>query len=186
MSTRKLPEPIKPRTLKRARDGYGYITTDGRYEVTPAYSPTLQRGSAARPSFWVVKDTTGVQKAREYGDLRTVRELYCAPGGRVPWLVCDMDDGVMRVEPTRAAAVEWASSYACAPLRERHHGKGSTCYDYVFGHPGEDSTTSVFVMRADHASRHGFDPVQQPLHPFPDDPFEQVDRPAPTPEESAR
>jgi hypothetical protein len=174
VSKRKLPQPIKPRTLKRA--SHGYVTTDGRYEITPAYSPTLQRGSASRPSYWVVKDTTGKQEERDYLTLDVVREYYCAPGGKVPWLVCDMDQGVMRVEPSMRAAVAWARSHACAPVRERRNYPGSECYDYVFRNPGEDSNTCFFIMRADVAHRHDFDPVQEPWYPYTDEPHESGPR----------
>ncbi|MFE9993460.1 hypothetical protein [Streptomyces avermitilis] len=175
-SVRELPPPIKPRTLRRSSDGYGYVTSDGRYEVTPAYAPTLQRGSASRPTDWIVKDLTGREKSRSYGLLSYVREYLCAPGGRVPWLVCDMDEGVMRVEPSMRAAVAWAKSYACTPVRERGNYPGGDCYDYVFGLPGEDATTCVFIMRADVAHGHGFNPVQQPRYPYPDAPDERVRR----------
>ncbi|MEV8344491.1 hypothetical protein [Streptomyces niveus] len=181
--TRALPPAIKPRTLRRAHDGYGYVTTDDRYTVTPVYAPTLQRGSASRPTDWIVKDRTGVQEPCSYGLLSRVREFLCAPGGKVPWLVCDMDEGVMRVEPSMRAAVAWAASLACAPVRERRSSSGGDVYDYVFGHPGEDGNTCVFIMRADAAHRHGFDPVQQPQYPFPDAPDERVRRPDETDED---
>ncbi|MEV7675023.1 hypothetical protein [Streptomyces sp. NPDC088752] len=155
MNTRPLPPPIKPRALKRAKSGFGYETTDGRYEVTPAYAPSLRGGSVSRPSDWIVTDRT-TSRSRSYPDLAMVRELYCAPGGKVPWLVCDMDDGVLRVEPTRAAAAEWR-----------------TYFD-----------DGLFLVRADRARASGWDPEQQPLYPYPGDPFEQVDRPAPKTEET--
>lgn len=175
---RRLPPPIKPRVLVRAGDGHSYVTSDDRYDVTPAYSPTPQRGSASRVSYWLVRDRKGLTSPRDYPTLTDVREAYCAPDGRVPWLVCDMDAGVMRVEPTMRTAVAWAKSLACAPVRKRSNYPGGDCYDYVFGHPGEDSSTCVFIMRADVAHRHGFDPIQQPLCPFPDDPHEEVERTA--------
>lgn len=168
-----LPPPIKPRTLKRAREFDGYVTSDGRYEVRPA-----RFGSDGRVRFWMVKDTTDCSMPADgdvHPSLEWVRQIYCAPGGKVPWLVADMDDGILRVEPTRKAAVAWAASHACAPLRERSHY--GSCYDYTFGHPDEDANTCVFIMRADNAHWHGFDPVQQPLYPYPGDPHEQVDRP---------
>ncbi|MFD8656506.1 hypothetical protein, partial [Streptomyces mirabilis] len=151
MSTPTLPPPIKPRTLKRAR--HGYVTTDGRFEITPAYSPTLQRGSASRPSYWVVKDTTGQQEERDYLTLDIVREYYCAPGGKVPWLVCDMDRGIVRVEPTRAAAVEWACHHNDGKVINRESG-GEAWYDYRIGYDREDCST-IWIARADVVHRHG-------------------------------
>ncbi|MFI1532135.1 hypothetical protein [Streptomyces griseus] len=170
-----LPAPIRPRVLVRSRDGFGYVTSDGRYRIRPVYAPTLQRGSAARPTDWIVADTTGKEASWSRLELRDVREALCAPGG-IPWLVCGMDEGVLRVEPSMRAAVRWARSNAGAPVRSRSASPGGGSYDYVLGHRGEDTVTSVFVMRADVAHRHGFDPVQQPRFPYPDDPHEMVRR----------
>ncbi|MCX4799642.1 hypothetical protein OG497_37945 [Streptomyces sp. NBC_01242] len=168
MDPRPLPPPIKPRTLKRA--SYGYVTTDNRFEITPAYSPTLQRGSASRPSYWIVKDTTGKQKDRDYLTLDVVREHYCAPGGKVPWLVCDMDDGVVRVEPSRAAAVKWACLHNDGKVISRDP-QGEGWYDYAIG-PDRDDAVGVWIARADVVHRHGFDPAQEPWYPYLDAPHE--------------
>lgn len=176
MSARRLPEPIKPRKLVRRRNpihGFDYFTSDGRYEVYPIYKDRRYGGRSNVVDSWGIRDLrSGEKRAKYYPRLEDIRLYYCAPDGKVPWLVCDMDDGVLRVAESMKAAVEWAASHACAPVRERSHGKGSTCYDYVFGHPGEDSNTCVFIMRADHAVKHGFDPVQQPFYPYPDDPHD--------------
>ncbi|MFH8483011.1 hypothetical protein [Streptomyces sp. NPDC018055] len=174
---RPLPAPIKPRKLKRAPDGYTYVTSDYRYTAVPAYSPTLQRGSASKPSYWVVTDRTAKgEVTKEYPTLTRIREALCAPHGHVPWLVCDMDEGVMHVATSRKAAVEWSTHYACAPVRSRNLYPGSDCYDYTFGTKDDDRPVCFFIMRADVAHLHGFDPLQQPRCPYPDDPYETVRR----------
>ncbi|MFF8786725.1 hypothetical protein [Streptomyces sp. NPDC015125] len=124
------------------------------------------------------------QPLRYYPRLDDIRHLYCAPGRRVPWLVCDMDDGVVRVEPSRAEAAAWCRTH-CGEDRVRfEHGKGSTAYEYFFGPRGDE--TSFFILKADHAHQHGFNPQQRPLHPFSDDPHHKVDRPRSRQEEEAQ
>ncbi|WP_428957862.1 hypothetical protein [Streptomyces sp. cg35] len=170
-----LPKPIKPRVLKKTHGEDGYRTTDGRYMVLPQ-----RYGVDRRVRFWKAIDLTvpreDPRRSRDFVDLDAVRRTLCAPGNRVPWLVCDMDQGVMHVAESRRAAVAWAASHADAPVRQREHAKGSTCYDYTFGFPGEDSNTCLFVMRADHAARHRFDPVQEPWFPYADHPHTEGPR----------
>jgi hypothetical protein len=74
--------------------------------------------------------------------------------------------------------VDWLTAWACAPVLRRHHHRGGTSYEYVLGHTDEDDGTSAFVVRADHAHLHGWNPVQQPLFPWPDDAFTEHPRPA--------
>ena len=64
----------KPRTLRRDNLGYGYVTSDGRYEITPAYSPTHLGGSASRPSYWILKDRQGQFEARTELTLSRIRD----------------------------------------------------------------------------------------------------------------
>ncbi|MEU6362190.1 hypothetical protein [Streptomyces albidoflavus] len=152
MNTRPLPPPIKPRVLKKAKTFDGYVTSDGRYEARPA-----RYGTNRRVRFWEVTEPGKVPPSgpapdpRLFPSLEELRRALCAPGGKIPWLVCDMDDGVLRVEPTRAAAAEWR-----------------TYFD-----------DDLFVVRADRAESQGWDPLQRPYYPHPDDPFERVDIPAP-------
>jgi hypothetical protein len=155
---RPLPEPIKPRALQRRKNpvyGYDYSTSDGRYEVYPLYRDRTNGGRTNKVDSWVIKDLQDPEWTRYYPLLDDIRRYYCAPGGKVPWLVCDMDEGVLRVEPSMRAAAKWATYF----------------------------NDGLFIVRADRAHYQGYNPVQQPLYPYPDDPFEKVDRP--TSEEAA-
>lgn len=168
---RPLPPPIKPRALKRSHYDT-YVTTDGRYRFDPQYRGMALIGYTA-------EDLHNPGRYRGIGGvhpLRYWRELLCSPSGKVPWVVCDVDDGVLRVEPTRAAAVEWARSFAdAAGVKERHqYGEGR--YEYVFADSDGDICGGVNIVRADVAHASGIDPLQQPLYPFPDEPFERVER----------
>lgn len=163
----RLPEPIKPRTLKSDRTGRtDYVTNDGKYRISRygLYSWNAERNYGTKTS----PDWRLVMQMR--GTLEDVRREYCTPASRMPWLVCDMDEGVLRVAPTRKAARDWAELCAGAPLRSMNHAKGSTCWEYAFGFPGEDSNTCFFVMRADNAHLHGCDAEQEPFYPYTDDP----------------
>ncbi|MER6092527.1 hypothetical protein [Streptomyces bluensis] len=64
----------QPRTLRRDSLGYGYVTSDGRYEVTPAYSPTHLGGSASRPSYWILTDRQGEFEPRTQLTLSRIRD----------------------------------------------------------------------------------------------------------------
>lgn len=96
----------------------------------------------------------------------------------IPWLVCDMDEGVLRREPTRKAALRWSMNHLCASrVLERYaYGRGS--YDYLLGDGGGDSAGGVSIVRADVAARSGWKPDQAALYPVAGDPFEEVARPA--------
>jgi len=184
---RQLPPPIKPRTLLRRANkifGYDYATSDGQYEITPQYADNRGGGHTPRIEQYRVKDTrTG--KTTYVPRIETVRWLYCTPANEMPWLVHDVDEGVLRVEPTRQAAVDWASSLAeASKVLERHH-YGTGGYEYVLGDSDGDICGNFNIVRADLAHLGRIDATQQPLYPFPDDPFEQVDRPTPKPEAAA-
>lgn len=177
---RALPPPIRPRSLRRDRNGYGYTTSDGRYLVFPLFEDNPRGGRTGRVRSWAIEDLRNPNcndRTRTYATLERIREFYCAPDGAVPWLVAGMDEGVLRVAPTRSAAVAWASRLAEAPVLTRTHAPGGTIYTYFFGHGNEDDGVSLLLMRADHAHFHGFDPLQQPRYPFPDAPFENAKRP---------
>ena len=181
-----LPPSIKPRVLKRRRNpasGWDYVTSDGRYEITPQYAGTPNGGNTPRICRWAVKDLRAKDPNHDTAylpSLNRIRESYCAPTQWVPWLVCDMDEGVMRVAASRKNAVSWAKAFTCGQVLGRSHFPGSDCYDYQFGVKGEESGNTFFVMPADAAHRHGFDPVQQPRCPYPDAPYERVRRPGET------
>ncbi|GAA1979312.1 hypothetical protein [Kitasatospora viridis] len=177
---RKLPPRIKPRALKRRKDSLGftyYRTSDGRYEITPMYAHRPRGGLTITIEQWRVEDLKNPKaENRFYGDLDTVRHLLCTRTREMPWVVGDMDQGILHVAASRKAARDWAEDFACAPLASRSHFEGSTCWDYRFNHPGEDGGTDVYIMRADHAHLHGFDAEQEPFYPYPDDPHEEGPR----------
>lgn len=67
---------------------------------------------------------------------------------RKDWLVLDMDDGLIRREPTRTAAVKWCTDQY-GPVLERSGRDGA--YYYVFGYRDEMRATSYFIERYDAA-----------------------------------
>lgn len=93
----------------------------------------------------------------------------------IPWLVCDMDNGVLRSEPTRRAARQWCLDHALADRVRQRHYYGNHCYDYVVGTADPYEGDDFFVGRADQVARHGYDPQQPPRYPDPDRPHEPVD-----------
>jgi hypothetical protein len=173
VSERKPPEPIKPRRLLRRPNaiyGSDYFTSDGRYEVYPLYKDRPNGGRTNKVDQWVIKDLKDPEWTRYYPLLDDIRRYYCAPDGNVPWLVCDMDDGIVRAELSRAAIVEWACNHHMGKVISRT-GDGNSWYEYQIGDSREDSTM-VWICRADEIHWHGFDPVQEPWYPYPDDPHE--------------
>jgi hypothetical protein len=90
------------------------------------------------------------------------------------WLVCDMDDGLLRREPTRKKAVDWFKSHSDAAKVTERHAYGPGSYEYRVGEP--DDGASVFIVREDRAAAGMWDLTQAPLYPLADDPHEMVDR----------
>lgn len=91
-----------------------------------------------------------------------------------PWLVLDMDEGVLRREPTRRAAVDWMTSHAGGSVLSRHrYGPGA--YEYTIGDRGEDRVSNYFVERLDAAVRAGWDHcfTVPDKYPYPDRPHDQ-------------
>lgn len=100
------------------------------------------------------------------------------------WLVCDMDEGLLRAERTRTAAVAWLCTHRGGKVLARYtYGPGN--YEYSVG-AADDDATSAFIVRRDQLARCGWDPEQQPLYPVAEDPFEEVDRDSGHLEESRR
>lgn len=96
------------------------------------------------------------------------------------WLVCDMDDGVLRREPTRRKALDWWKSLNEAPRVLGSHRYAEGSYSYTVGHSAEDHAGSVAIVRADVAHYDGWDADQQPLYPYDDDRrFEREERKEP-------
>ncbi|OEV13207.1 hypothetical protein [Streptomyces nanshensis] len=71
----KAPASSSKVILRRAADGYGYVSRDGRWTVRPAYSPTTIGGSASRPSYWIIEDTKGEEEQTTRTLLVDAREL---------------------------------------------------------------------------------------------------------------
>jgi len=94
---------------------------------------------------------------------------------RGQWFVFGMDDGLLRIEPTRRVAVRWLCLLFGGTVRRRYsYGPGS--FEYFVGIDSEDQD-SAFIMRGDRAAGNtGWDPHQEPLYPYADDPFERVER----------
>jgi hypothetical protein len=168
VTTRELPLPIKPRAMKRHRNGTGsteYVTSDGWLKFTARYHGSQLLG-------FTTETLRAPELPQKHGirRLEQLRDMYCAPDGNVPWLVCDMDDGIVRAESSRAAIVEWACNHHLGKVISRT-GDGNSWYEYQIGDSREDSTM-VWICRADEIHWHGFDPVQEPWYPYPDEPHE--------------
>ncbi|MFD6471514.1 hypothetical protein [Streptomyces goshikiensis] len=65
----------KPRTLRRARYANGYVTSDGRYKVTPHYGLSLRGGCVSRPTSWTLTDLQGEYPERERPLLSDIRDI---------------------------------------------------------------------------------------------------------------
>lgn len=91
------------------------------------------------------------------------------------WMVCDIDDGIMRIEPNRKAAVRWLTFHCGGEVLARHsYGPGN--FEYTMGLRGEDDSSGAFVVREDRLVSGGWDPDQTPLYPRAEDPHELVER----------
>lgn len=71
------PAAAKPRTLRRDDIGFGYVTSDGRYEVYPAYTPPCFSlgGTTRRPSYWLLKDLHGEYETVDRPLLADIRDI---------------------------------------------------------------------------------------------------------------
>jgi len=92
------------------------------------------------------------------------------------WLVLDMDDGVLRREPTRADALEWWMHHSDAPKVLERHTYGPGTYSYVVGYDKEDNSGSIFIERSDRAPRGGWNIHQLPLYPSDKNPHVSIYR----------
>jgi hypothetical protein len=90
------------------------------------------------------------------------------------WYVCDMDHGVLRVECSRRAAVEWWMNDQDASKVIERHTYGPGFYSYVVGNDGEDCADAT-IVREDKLPRYGITtpPSEiEPLYPFKNQPHE--------------
>lgn len=51
-------------------------SSDKRWEISPAYEPSLRGGSVSRPSHWIAKDRTGKEAPYSVRYLSEAKE-YC-------------------------------------------------------------------------------------------------------------
>lgn len=90
------------------------------------------------------------------------------------WLVCDMDQGVLRRERTRKAALTWVMGHAGANHVFQRDSLGPGAYEYRVGSKGDPyDASSWFIERADRAERAGFAGLDRPLYPYVDRPYEE-------------
>jgi len=94
------------------------------------------------------------------------------------WLLLDMDDGLLRREPTQKAALAWWMSKSETDRVLRRHSYGPGAYRYVTARRREVDNTcgGVFIENVDAARREGWEVDQAPLYPHKDKPFERVER----------
>lgn len=53
-------------------------SSDKRWEISPAYEPSLRGGSVTRPSHWIAKDRTGRRESYS-AHLLADAKAYCYP-----------------------------------------------------------------------------------------------------------
>lgn len=96
---------------------------------------------------------------------------------REKWLVSTADEGVLRAEPSRRAAVRWAKMLLdCSRVRQRI-GYVTGSYEYLLSGDDDDEVQSVFIFRAENVDLVGVPSAEQkPLYPHEDRPFDWVDR----------
>jgi hypothetical protein len=64
------------------------------------------------------------------------------------WFVCDMDEGVLKIEDSRRAALEWSKQHCGAEsvVARRSYGPGD--YEYWIG-TGPEDHSQVYIIRED-------------------------------------
>lgn len=96
---------------------------------------------------------------------------------KTDWLILDMDEGLLRVEPTRRDAVTWCTEQDGYVVRGRHcYGPGA--YEYGFWWKGnEDSGHGLFIERFDTVGPTGWmwAVEQGARYPHPDQPYKRID-----------
>lgn len=93
---------------------------------------------------------------------------------KLPWCVLNMDQGLIRREATRAAAVKWCGRQYDGQVLERHcYGPGA--YAYTFGYPNGNSSEFLSIEREDVARAQGWGDVlgSVAMYPHVDDPHQQ-------------
>lgn len=92
---------------------------------------------------------------------------------KLPWLVIDMDEGLLRREASRTAAVEWCRNWYGPVVERDRYSPGA--YGYHFGVRGEERIHFLFIEREDAAKTGAGSNVfnDRPKYPFPDKPYDQ-------------
>ncbi len=94
-----------------------------------------------------------------------------------PWAAWDMDEGILRIEPTRKAALAWWMNLQGHSKVWARHTYGPGAYEYKTGYAGDgEDTSGVFIDRVDNLERAGLDPQQVPLYPTSGEPHTRVER----------
>jgi len=89
---------------------------------------------------------------------------------KTKWYVLDMDQGVLRKEPTRKAALKWWMDLQGTGKVLRRHPFGPGAYEYVTGFEGggeDDTCGGIFIECEDAALRGGWSLDVEPLYPYP-------------------
>lgn len=94
------------------------------------------------------------------------------------WLVVDMDQGLLRRERTRRAALRWCMGMGGYNHVISRHRYGPGAYEYRVGFsttfPGDTDTDTWSIERVPRARRAGFAGVDgPPLYPYADEPYTQ-------------
>lgn len=82
-----------------------------------------------------------------------------------PWFVCDMDDGVLRREASRSAAVAWWLAHNLTTCVRSRYSYGPGRYEYQVGATDEDSA-SAWIVSKNKMAGCGWDAGQEPLYPL--------------------
>ncbi|MFF4777648.1 hypothetical protein ACFY05_32955 [Microtetraspora fusca] len=92
------------------------------------------------------------------------------------WYVVNMDDGVIRAEPTKENALRWvANHWGVGAVQPGQHRLHDGFYEYYVGTSASDRR-QVWIVLGVVLALHGWDINETPLYPHPDRPAERVDR----------
>ncbi len=91
------------------------------------------------------------------------------------WYIVDADDGLVRCEPTKEAALGWCKGRAPGRILPGRRKLGPGLYEFLIGE-GREGCSRFWICRADRLAVKGFDPGQRPLYPHADDPYRKESR----------
>ncbi|GAA3251365.1 hypothetical protein [Nonomuraea helvata] len=87
------------------------------------------------------------------------------------WYIVNEDDGIVRREPTRAALVRWARFAYEGHVLPGKKRVNDGHYRYAIG-ADRDDYRLVSVFRRDALKHTAYDLDQEPLYPYPNDPWQ--------------